>query len=107
MALEASLTKNTERTVKVESASHKAELAVRAIKDSWIQVKVDGKVVYAMTISKGTMENWVAYNQIEVSGHNINELDLEVNGKHLGALGSNERGVKKAVINRQGLTVKK
>ncbi len=95
------------KLIRAESSNLKVGLSVRAIKDSWIQVKVDGKVAYAMTIKKGTMENWVAYNQIELSGHNINELDMEVNGKHLGALGSAERGVRKAVITRQGLTVKK
>lgn len=95
------------KLIRAESSSLKVGLSVRAVKDSWIQVKVDGKVVYAMTISKGTMENWTAYNQIELSGRNINELDLEVNGKHLGSLGSSERGAKKALITRQGLTVKK
>ncbi len=95
------------KLIRAESNNLKVGLSVRAVKDSWIQVKVDGKVVYAMTVSKGTMENWTAYNQIELSGRNINELDLEVNGKHLGSLGSSERGAKKAVITRQGLTVKK
>ncbi len=95
------------KLIRAESSNLKVGLSVRAVKDSWIQVKVDGKVVYAMTINKGTMESWVAYNQIELSGRNINELDMEVNGKHLGSLGSSERGARKAVITRAGLTVKK
>lgn len=111
-AVEVKETKGTKeklpfKLIRAESSNLKVALSVRAVKDSWIQVKVDGKVAYAMNINKGTMENWVAYNQIELSGRNIHELDLEVNGKHLGALGSAERGVRKAVITRQGLTVKK
>lgn len=95
------------KLIRAESSNLKVGLTVRAVKDSWIQVKVDGKVAYAMTINKGTMENWVAYNQIELSGRNISELDLEVNGKHLGVLGSSDRSAKRVVITRQGLTVKK
>ena len=94
-------------TIKAESNGSHVELAVRAIKDSWIQVKADGKVVFAMTMQKGTMESWSADNQIELSGKNIHELDMEVNGKQIGSLGSNERKARKVLITKEGLTVKK
>lgn len=93
--------------VRAAAVNHKVELAARAMKDTWIQVKADGKVVFAMTMQKGTMESWSAKDQIELSGKSINTLELEVNGKHIGSLGSNERHAKKVVITREGLTVKK
>jgi cytoskeletal protein RodZ len=99
--------KGTQQSVKAQSASHKVELTVRAIKDSWIQVKADGKTVFSMTMRKGTMESWSANNQIEVSGRNISELDMEVNGKHIGTLGSSERRAKRVIITKEGLNVKK
>lgn len=93
--------------VKAQSSDHKVRLAVRAMKSSWIQVKADGKVVFAMTMQKGTMESWSARDRIELSGKNINELELEVNGRNLGPLGSRERRAKRVLITRDGLTVKR
>jgi hypothetical protein len=53
------------------------------------------------------MENWSADNRIELSGKNIEQLDMEVNGKHVGPLGGGERRIRKVVITQEGLTVKK
>lgn len=85
----------------------KVEVAVRAIKDTWIQVKADDKVVYQMTLNKGAMEDWSADQRIQISGRNLEQLDMEVNGKHLGPLGNGERRIRRVVITREGLTVKK
>ncbi len=90
-----------------ESQNNRVSLAVRALKDSWIQVKTDGKVAFQMTMKKGTMENWEAKNEIELSGKNLNNLELEVNGKNVSSLGSFNRQAKKVVITKDGLTVKK
>lgn len=94
-------------SVQAQSADNKVEVAVRAIKSTWIQVKADGNVVFQMTLSKGSMESWSADNRIELSGRNIEQLDMEVNGKHVGSLGGGERRIKKVLITREGLTVKK
>ena len=85
----------------------KVSLAIRAVKDTWVQVKADGNIVFEMKMKKGTMESWSAKNKIELSGKNVSELDLEVNGDHIGPLGSAERGAKKVLITKEGLTVKK
>jgi len=82
-------------------------LAVRVPGNTWIRVKADDKVVFQARMKKGTTENWSAQEQIELSGKNINELDLEVNGRHIGPLGGAERGAKRVVITKEGLTVKK
>lgn len=97
----------TVETAKGDFTGRKVSLAVRAIKNSWIQVRVDGKVVFEMTMKKGTMESWTGKEQIEISGKNIATMDMEVNGKHIGALGSSERGAKTVIITKGGLTVKK
>jgi hypothetical protein len=93
--------------VQAPSDNHKVEVAVRAIKNTWIQVKTDGNVVFQMTLSKGSMESWSADSRIELSGKNIEQLDMEVNGKHIGSLGGGERRIRKVVITQEGLTVKK
>ena len=93
--------------VQAPSDDHKVEVAVRANKNTWIQVKTDGNVVFQMTLSKGSMENWSAEDRIELSGKNIEQLDMEINGKHIGSLGGGMRRIRKVVITKEGLTVKK
>lgn len=94
-------------SVKAPSENHKVEVAVRAMRDTWVQVKTDDKVVFQTTLTKGSMEDWSADNRIELSGRNIDQLDMEVNGKHIGSLGGGERRIKKVLITKEGLTVKK
>ena len=93
--------------VAAPSVNSKVEVAVRAIRNTWIQVKVDGNVVFQMTLNKGAMENWSGNDRIELSGRNIEQLDMEVNGKHVGSLGGGERRIRKVLITQEGLTVKK
>jgi hypothetical protein len=88
-------------------ASSKVELAVRANRSNWIQVKTDGNVVFQMTLNKGAMESWTADKEIELSGRALERLDMEVNGKHIGTLGGGERRIRKVLITKEGLTVKK
>ena len=95
------------QVIKAIGSGDKVVLAVRAVKDTWVQVKTDGRIVFQMKMKKGTVESWDAKKQIELSGKNVNELDLEVNGEHVGALGSAERGAKRVLITKEGLTVKK
>lgn len=91
----------------VQSPMRKVTLTVHAPKDTPIQVKADGKIVFQMTMRKGTVENWEADREIELSGRNIAGLDLEVNGRDIGNLSSSNRRAKRALITRDGLTVKK
>ncbi len=93
--------------VTAQSENNKVEVAVRATRNTWIQVKTDGRVVFQMTLTKGSMETWSADDRIELSGRNIEQLDMEVNGKHIGSLGGGERRIKKVLITQEGLTVKK
>ena len=95
------------QTMSAQSQNHKVTLAVHASKDTWIQVKTDGKVAFQMTMKKGTVENWEAKNDIELSGKNIGDLDLEVNGQDVSHLGTLGRHPKKVLITKNGLTVKK
>jgi len=98
---------NHESSVQAPSADNKVEVAVRASKDIWLRVKTDDQVVFQSTLSKGSMESWTAENHIELSGRDIELLDMEVNGKQIGFLGGGDRRIKKVLITQEGLTVKK
>jgi hypothetical protein len=93
--------------VVARSEDNKVEVAVRAVKDTWIQVKADDRIVFETTLSKGSMETWDADDHIELSGRHIEQLDMEVNGRHVGSLGGGERRIRKVLITKEGLTVKK
>lgn len=95
------------QVVPVQSEDNKVEIAVRATHDTWLRVKADDKVVFETTLSKGSMETWTADNHIELSGRNIDQLDMEVNGKHIGSLGGGGHRIRKVLITQEGLTVKK
>ena len=92
---------------KADKNSKQIELTVRATKSGWLQVKSDGQVVFQSTLKKGDAETWKAEKEIELSGKNINLLEFELNGKMLGALGASDRGAKKVVFTKDGLSVKK
>jgi len=93
--------------VVAQSVNNKVEVAVRAIKSTWLRVTTDGNVVFETTLAKGSMETWDADKRIELSGRDIEQLDMEVNGKHIGPLGGGERRIRKVLITAEGLTVKK
>ena len=81
-------------------------LTVRANQNSWLRVKTDGMVVFQSTLKIGAVETWLANDEIEISGRNINQLEFELNGKMIGTLGRKDRNAKKVVITKRGLSVK-
>src|SRR3989339_18394 len=80
-------------------------LTVRAKKNSWLSVKVDGNVVFQSTLKLGSVETWMADESIEISGKNINQLDFELNGKMIRSLGRKDSKAKRLIVTKEGLTV--
>jgi cytoskeletal protein RodZ len=80
-------------------------LVVRAKTDSWLRVVVDGEIVFQSTLAMGSVKTWLADEQIDISGRNLEQLEMELNGKMIGALGRRQRGAKAIRINPDGLTV--
>ena len=94
-------------SVQAQSENNKVELAVRAFKDIWIRVKADDKVVFETILSKGSMESWSANNRIELSGKDLELLNMEVNNRQIGFLGGGNRKIRKVLITQEVLMVKK
>ena len=80
-------------------------LTVRAKKDSWLRVAADGVTVFQSALNHGKSETWVAHNNIEISGKNMQQLEFELNGKLIGALSRRDYKAKKIMITREGLSV--
>ncbi|MBN1870696.1 MAG: DUF4115 domain-containing protein [Candidatus Omnitrophica bacterium] len=81
-------------------------LTVRAKQNSWLRVKADGSIVFQSTLRLGAVETWMADDEIEISGKNIDQLEFELNGKMIGTLGRKDHNAKKVVITKNGLSVK-
>ena len=82
-------------------------LTVRAKKESWLRVKVDGNIVFQSALNAGDVETWDADENIEITGRNISELEFELNGKMIGSLGRASRRAKALVVTKDGLSVSK
>ncbi len=87
-------------------SARNVELTVRAKKSTWLQVKADGVIVFQSIIKAGITESWSADKEIELSGRNIQQMEMELNGKVLGALSKRGRRVSKVVVTKTGLYVK-
>ncbi len=83
----------------------KVNLVVRAKKRIWLRVSTDGSEVFRSSLSKGAVESWSAKEKIELSGKNLNGLDLELNGKVISSLSSGVRRAQKIIITPNGFTV--
>jgi len=89
----------------VQVSNKAVRLTIRTRKQGWLQVKVDGNLVFQSTIKQGAVETWEADEKIEISGKNIHNLEFEVNGKVLGTLGRADRSARRVVITKDGLKV--
>ncbi|MGE0269140.1 MAG: RodZ domain-containing protein [Candidatus Omnitrophota bacterium] len=89
----------------VQPVQKEVRLTIRAQKDSWLRVKADEKIVFQSTLNKGSVESWDADKEIVITGKNIINLEFEVNGKLIGALGRKNRKAKSVTITKDGLSV--
>jgi hypothetical protein len=80
-------------------------LTIRAKENCWIQVKIDGRVVFQNILIKGRSETWQAKNRIELSLGNAGVVDLEANGKFISNLGKRGQPLKNILISKEGLSI--
>lgn len=82
-------------------AGEKLKLTIAATDDVWIQLKVDGKIIFQNVLKKGSSEQWEANNNFTIWTGKASAMQLNLNGNDLGIPG---KGVKKnIVITREGI----
>jgi len=91
----------------VPPVAEKVVLVVRARAKTWLQVKVDGKVVFQSVLARGAAESWTAAKKIEMMIGNAGAVELELNGRILERIGRPGQTLKHVVVTRNGLTVNK
>ena len=100
-----SVSVSSKSPVSIQAKSEKINFTVRAKKDSWLQVRLDGDVVFQSILKKGAAESWEAREKIELSGKDISQLELELNGKIIGPVSQSNRQAKKVIITHSGFLV--
>ncbi|MCM8779016.1 MAG: DUF4115 domain-containing protein [Candidatus Omnitrophica bacterium] len=76
-------------------------LKIMAKRDTWLQVKADGKILFQHTLKAGSEESWRAKKSFELGIGEAKNLSIFLNGKPLGSLGY---GMKRSiVIDHRGL----
>ena len=97
-------------TLKVPVSRQEAEkivLVLRAKEKTWLQVKVDGKIVFQGILAKGVAENWQAKEKIELWLGNAGVVQLEMNGRLLEKIGRPGQTLKHVVVTKAGLSIEK
>jgi cytoskeletal protein RodZ len=84
-----------------------AKLSIRAKDKCWLQVKLDGKLFYRGTFTKGMSDTWQANEKIELSVGNAAAVELEINGRLISSLGRKGQAVKEILITRDGFSIGK
>ncbi|MCX7661156.1 MAG: DUF4115 domain-containing protein, partial [Candidatus Omnitrophica bacterium] len=81
-------------------------LGIRAEEDCWLELKVDGQIVFRGILKKGKYESWQAKEKIEFSLGNAGAVKLELNGELLPSLGKKGQSLKDVLISKEkGLVV--
>ncbi|NQT89807.1 MAG: DUF4115 domain-containing protein [Candidatus Omnitrophica bacterium] len=82
-------------------AGETLKLTIGVTEDVWIQLQVDGRIIFQNAIKKDSSETWEAQKEFKIWTGNGIATHLTLNGRELGSLG---RGVKKdLVVTRKGL----
>lgn len=89
-----------------EKIQNKIILVIRAKEKCWLQVKVDGKVVFQSVLAKGSSESWQAYEKIELQLGNAGAVQFELNGRLLQKIGRPGQTLRHVVVTRAGLSIR-
>lgn len=85
----------------------KIVLTIKAKSKNWLQVKMDGKVVFQGILAKGSSETWSAKDKFELWVGDAGALALEFNGQILDRIGRPGQTLKHVVLTRSGLSIKR
>jgi cytoskeletal protein RodZ len=79
----------------------KLQLSIQASEDVWIELKRDGAIIFKTVLKKDRPRQWQADESFELWTGNAAVMELVLNGRKLGSLGT---GVKRGItISRDGI----
>lgn len=87
--------------------AEKLLLVIRTKEKTWLQVKVDGKIVFQGVLAKGVADSWQAEEKMELWLGNAGVVQLELNGRLLEKIGRPGQALKRVLVTRSGLSIEK
>ena len=81
--------------------SEALKLSIRTTDDVWIELKVDGKLIFKNILKKGSYETWKAKENFKIWTGNASAMKLDLNGNDLGSPGKGV--IKDILITREGI----
>jgi cytoskeletal protein RodZ len=87
--------------------AEKLLLVIRTKEKTWLQVKVDGKIVFQGVLAKGVADSWQAEERMELWLGNAGVVQLELNGRLLEKIGRPGQTLKRVLVTRSGLSIEK
>lgn len=82
-------------------------LSVVAKEDVWLQVAVDGEVIFQDILSPGDEESWKAEEKITLRVGNAGGIELELDGKSLGSPGAFGEMIDNIVLTKEGMRIER
>ncbi len=90
-----------------KSKKDQLEVVIRAKRDVYLQVKVDGETVFREILIKGFSESWKAKKEVKLWIGDAGALDIEVNGKLLPRLGKNGEVLREVIITPDSIRIRR
>ncbi len=84
------------KAVVKKEKSDSIELEVSALGNTWLQVTIDGDIVFTGSFKKGSNDTWKAKKEIKLEAGNSGVVKININGKPAGFSG--KKGEKKEII---------
>jgi cytoskeletal protein RodZ len=101
--------RNVERKIQrptaVQPKSQTITVSLTAKKDTFIRVKVDGRILFEGVLKKGLSDTWKGRKEIEFRISDGSTVYLEVNGKALPALTAVHKQIKSLKVTPAGVSV--
>ena len=85
------------------SAGSAIEFELKAVDAVWVEVTVDGKILFQGILKKGSVENWSANDSVELWTGNAANMLLSVNKASIGSPGKGT--VRRMQISREGVRI--
>lgn len=83
------------------------KLSATALKNTWVMIRADGKVIFQNVITAGQTESWIARKAIDMWVGNAGGITLTLNEYKLGSPGKYGQVIKNILFTHEGMKIEK
>jgi cytoskeletal protein RodZ len=82
------------------------KLNLSAIKNVWVLVEIDGKVIFEGVLEKGSNEIWIGNKNIRLKISDSSSIEMSINGKPIKGFREKGKVIKNMIITKKGIEYK-